>query len=492
VTESVAIAGGGLAGMSAAVALATAGYRVALLEKRAALGGRAGSYLEPATGEWIDNCQHVLMPCCTNLLDFYERIGVREKIRFHSEIPFLDAGGRLSLLRSSSLPAPFHCAPSFLRLRFLSAGDKLRVARGLSALLMLARRGTTPAGTALDWFRAHGQNDGTIARFWELVLVSALNENLERASLAYAAKVFLEAFLAHPRGWWLGVPSCPLGALYDEPVARFLRDRGGELRLRTAVERVVAGGGRLELDLSGGERMTAERLVVALPWRAAAAVLPPELPEGLRTSLREGFQPSPITGVHLWFDRPVTQLEFAALPGKQVQWFFNKSRNYGAGGGYLQLVTSASRSWMELTKAQVMEIALAELRDVLPEVRGAQLVESHVLKEPAATWSPTPESERLRPGARTPIANLFLAGDWVRTGWPATMEGAVRGGYLAAEAVLATDGRPAKIRAADLAPAGLMRFAGRLSLPEDFVDGAPAPNRDSAKANAKTPRRQEN
>ena len=459
----VAIAGGGLAGMSAAVALAAEGYRVTLIEKRSALGGRAGSYLDAATGEWIDNCQHVLMPCCTNLLDFYERIGVRDKIRFHSEIPFIDARGRVSLLRSSRLPAPLHCAPSFLGLKFHSLSDKLRIGRGLAALVALGRSGAAGTGTALEWFRAHGQSNRAIRDFWELVLVSALNENVERAALAYAAKVFLEAFLAHPRGWWLGVPAAPLGTLYTDPVARFLRARGGALRLRTALERMGSRDGGVVLELGGGERLSADRVVVALPWHAAADVLPEEVPPQLRAALRDGFEPSPITGVHLWFDRAVTDLEFAALPGRQAQWFFNKTRNFGAeagGGSYLQLVTSASRAWLDRAKHEVLELVLGELRQALPAAREARLLKSHVLKEPAATFSPTPESERFRPDVQTAVANLYLAGDWVRTGWPATMEGAVRGGYLAAEAILAADGRPRKLLVPDLAPSGLMRLLG--------------------------------
>jgi len=461
--DHVAVAGGGLAGMSAAVALAAEGFRVTLLERRTALGGRAGSHLDASSGEWIDNCQHVLMPCCTNLLDFYDRIGVRDAIRFHREIPFIDTAGRTSFLKASPLPAPLHCAPSFLALSFLSTGDKLRIARGLAALLALDRDAPAARTVALDWFRARGQTDRAIRDFWELVLVSALNETLDRASLHYAAKVFVDAFLSHPRGWWLGVPAVPLAALYGEPVARFLAGRGGEVRLRSTVVRLdLRSGSVAAVEIEGGGTLAVDAVVVALPWRASGELLPAGALSGVPAW--QTLEPSPITGIHLWFDRVVTQLDLAALPGCTIQWFFNKTPALGGGpdeGSYLQLVTSASRAWLDRTKGEILDAACGELAGVLPETRRARIRRALVLKEPLATFSPTPESEAARPGTRTGIDNLFLAGDWIRTGWPATMEGAVRAGYLAAEAVLEAAGRPRPVRVPDLAPAGLMRWLRR-------------------------------
>lgn len=448
--------------MSAAVVLSQEGYRVTLLEKRSALGGRAGSLLDAATGEWVDNCQHVLMPCCTNLLDFYRRIGAQDKIRFYSEIPFIDQRGRLSILRSSVLPAPLHCAPSFLGLKFLKTSDKLRIARGLVSLVLQGRKPAAADSIALDWFLRHGQNSRTIQNFWELILVSALNETLDRSSLRYVSKVFLDAFLSHPRGWWLGIPTVALSSLYGESLMRLLESRKGQVLLRTEAQKVVLGNGEVRhIALGNGERLEVDSAVVAVPWHAAARVLPENaFPEGVEL-LHPGLSPSPITGIHLWFDRVVTSLDFAALPGRQVQWFFNKTRTFQRSaeiGSYLQLVTSASRAWMDLNKNQILEIALRELAEVLPVTRGARVSKSHVLKEPMATFSPMPGSDSLRPGATTRIPNLFLAGDWIQTGWPATMEGAVRGGYLAAEALLKADGHPKKLLVPDLAPSGLARL----------------------------------
>ncbi|MBM3789664.1 MAG: FAD-dependent oxidoreductase, partial [Acidobacteria bacterium] len=299
----VTVVGGGLAGMSAAVALAPRGYRVTLIEKRPALGGRAGSLLDAASGEWIDNCQHILMPCCTNLLDFYRKIGVERRIRFHPEIPFLDSRGRLSRLYSSPLPAPLHCLPSFFALRFLSLRDKWRIAAGLRALRHLAEADESDGRSFLEWLRGKGQSARALAEFWQPVIVSALNEEPARVSAALAAKVFLEAFLSHPKGWWMGIPTVPLGLLYQEPAAGFLRSCGSEVLLRSdvlAVERL--DGNRWAVQLRDGPRIDSDKIVLAVPWHA----LPPLLSGSVRISMMlppvENLKASPITGVHVWFD----------------------------------------------------------------------------------------------------------------------------------------------------------------------------------------------
>jgi zeta-carotene desaturase len=296
--------------------------------------------------------------------------------------------------------------------------------------------------------------------FWQLVLVSALNETLDRAALGYAAKVFVEAFLSNSRGWWLGIPAVPLGALYGDNLCRTLSRYGGTVRLRTQAEKVESDqSNALQVHLAGGERIDADKVIVALPWHAVSGLLPegagaPAVPD-------QELAPSPITGIHLWFDREVTDLEFAALPGRPIHWFFNKSRTHlrdPHGGSYLQLVTSASRDWMGRAKGHILDLALTELKQLLPAARSARVMRSSVLKEPAATFSPSPASEVLRPRVGTKLPNLFLAGDWVRTGWPATMEGAVRGGYLAAEAALESDGHPARLVAPPLPRSGLMKL----------------------------------
>jgi zeta-carotene desaturase len=405
------------------------------------------------------------MPCCTNLLDFYRRIGADRLIRFHRKIPFIDDRGHVSCLSGGVLPAPFHSLPSFMRLQFLSGRDKLRIALGLAALL---RRNRKPDSgmTAEEWLLANGQSRSSIDLFWQPVLVSALNESLDRASWRYAAKVFVEAFLSNAEGWWLGIPAVPLSRLYGNNLLRILEENGGEVRLQTTVEKVrVQTSGGIELAIAGGGTISTVKLIVALPWHNTTEVLPAgAMGPGDPGSL----DASPITGIHLWFDREVTDLEFAALPGRRIHWFFNKSLRRDTprkGPCYLQLVTSASHSWMQLTKGQILEIAIEEMGPVLPEIRSAKLLRSFVLKEPLATFSPGAGSDAVRPGPRTKLPGVFVAGDWIQTGWPATMESAVRAGYLAAEEVLRSDARESQVRVPDLPASGLMRLFSRESVP---------------------------
>jgi squalene-associated FAD-dependent desaturase len=461
----VAVVGGGLAGMSAAVALAVSGYRVTLIEKRAALGGRAGSQLDPATGEWIDNCQHILMPCCTNLLDFYRRIGVRDRIRFYSRIPFIDLQGRVSHLKSSPLPAPLHSLPSLLTVPFLGPREKFGAVRGLLSLWRLYWSHTVTGATAAEWLDRSGQSRRAVEMLWQPLLVSALNDTLDHVSASFAAKVVVEAFLSNSRGWWLGIPTVPLGVLYGEGVARALESRGGALLLRTELRKVEMSGGRASaLILAGGSRIEADDFLLAVPWFSAPQFVPVLPGPGARGTHPE-LESTPITGIHLWFGQPVTELDFAVLPGREVHWFFNKYRNYDAGereGSYLQLVTSASRSWSGLGKQEILERALRDLRGILPRTRTAPITKARVLKEPAATFSPGPLSDSARPGVCTAVPNLYLAGDWIQTGWPSTMESAVRAGHLAANAILSSDGRQGDFLSPDLRPSGLLRLTRRV------------------------------
>ena len=407
---SILIAGGGLAGLSAAAALGKAGFEVDLFEARGFLGGRATSY---AIGdEVIDNCQHVLLRCCVNLLDFYERMGVRDRIRFYREFYFIEPGGRISTLRRGPLPAPFHMTGSFLRLRCLDLRDKVAIARGLLALRReRLKRYDLDRITMLDWLKEKRQTPRAIDRFWRQVLVSAVNEDLERMAAVHGFKVFWLGFLARADSYEMGLAAVPLAELYGaDALARMGNVR---VHLRKTVESVDAGGFLVE-----GERRKADGYICALPFERLEAV-------GLAAPALEH---SPITGVHLWFDREITTLPHATLLDGATQWMFNKN-----GGRYLQLVVSASRGLTNLSRAEVIELAVNDLRRHFPKAREAALLKGHVIKEQRATFSGAPGAEALRPGPQTGIANLFLAGDWTQTTWPATMEGAVRSGYAAAE-----------------------------------------------------------
>ena len=463
------VIGGGLAGLSSAVALAEAGFRVRLLEKRPHLGGRATSYLLPS-GEHVDNCQHVTLGCCTNLDHFYRSVGAGDKIRTYDKLYFVDPAGRRAVVEASSLPPPFHLAPSFALFPLLGWADKRLIAR---AMLHIARSGGRPAGaqgvTMLDWLRGQGQTEASIGRFWRVVLVSALDEELTRMDAGYGADVFWKAFLASRAGYRPGIPSVPLGELYGGCSVGVER-RGGEVRTRVGVREICIADGRVaHVRLENGETQAADFYVVAVPHDVLPALLPPAVVarESVFADLRH-LRAAPITGVHLWFDRAIMGEPYLTLLDRTTQWIFNKSRLCAspapdAGwddanrGQYLQLVISASYDLVSRSRQEIIQLCHRELREVLPEAREARLAKATVIKETSATFSPEPGCDRWRPQQKTPVKNLFLAGDWTATGWPATMEGAVRSGYLAAEAVLVAAGRPQRLVQADLPAEGWSR-----------------------------------
>jgi len=420
----VLIAGGGLAGLSAAAALGSAGHEIDLFEARPFLGGRATSYAIPAVEgdtETIDNCQHILLRCCVNLLDFYERLGARGHIRFYREFYFIEPGGRISVLRRGRLPAPFHFTGSFLSLSFLDRHDKAAIARAMLALRReRTRRKDLDRISMLDWLLQKRQTPRAIDRFWRQVLVSAISEDLDRMAAAHGFQVFWLGFLARADSYEMGVPAVPLGELYStEAWKRWPKVR---FHFRAPVEAIDGAGFVVD-----GERLAGDFHIVALPFERLEPLGLPAPP----------LEHSPITGVHLWFDREITTLPHATLLDRTMQWMFNKS-----GGRYLQLVVSASRDLTNLPRNEIVDIAVGDLRLFFPRVREANLVKAHVVKEQRAVFSAAPETESLRPGPKTAFPNVFLAGDWTRTGWPATMEGAVRSGYIAAQAVTHAAGDP--------------------------------------------------
>ena len=479
---TVAIAGGGLAGLAAACALADSGFRVTLFERRPYLGGRASSYQHPGTNEVVDNCQHVLFRVCTNLVEFYKRIGVEDKIRWYDEMTFIEPGGRASVMRSSPLPAPLHTAPSFLRFPFLSPKDKLVISRAIAALTLTKQPDT--GRSFQDWCRHHGQTANAIERFWKPILVSALSEDLDLISISYAAQVVRES-MKSPAARHMGVPSIPLTDLYNR-AGDYIQARGGKIRFRNSLETFSPEPEQMRIQVGEGEEMF-DYLVLALPFESLDRVLP-QTPESapLREQLTH-FESSPITGIHLWFNRQISDLDHAVLLDRTMQWMFHKSRllekdgrnehdreghNFSRAvkdplrngalvpeGSYIELVVSASKNLIDKSRAEIVDLALKEVREFFPAARAASLVKSTVIKEVHATYSPLPGIDTYRPPQTTAWPRVFLAGDWTATGWPATMEGAVRSGYLAAEALARSAGtKPSNFISPDLPPAGLMRL----------------------------------
>jgi squalene-associated FAD-dependent desaturase len=434
----IPIIGAGLAGLSAAAALGSLGLPVCVYETRAFPGGRATSWSVQPDTEPIDNCQHILLRCCVNLLAFYERLGVAHEIDFHQRFYFMEPGGRTSTLERSALPAPLHFAPAFLRAQWLSFGEKLALSRAILALLRQRHRKDLDQITMLSWLQQHGQPPRLIERFWRQILVSAINEELDRMAASHGFQVMWLGFLCSRHSYEMGISRVPLGELYHAelwqkfPTVRFA--------WRTKITRVVTQNQKVHALETATGQIPAEHCISAVPFERAAELLP-----DAELNL-QAFEHSPITGVHLWFAESVTALPHGTLLERNVQWFYNKDN-----GRYLQLVISASRSMMKMDRAAIVELCLQELAEFLPQVSTTKLVRSEVIKEAHATISAQPHLTPLRPEPRTKIKGLYLAGDWTRTGWPSTMEGATRSGHQAADALLTDLQQPKQFLLPDIA-----------------------------------------
>lgn len=458
---TVAVVGGGLAGLAAGCALANSGFRVTVFERRPYLGGRASSYQHPGTGEVVDNCQHVLLGCCTNLLKFYRDLGVEHQIRWFDRLTFLEPGGRASIIGPSALPAPLHSAPAFLRAHCLSLADKIAIG---AAMARLAPGAPADKGESfLDWLKKNHQTQGAIDRFWKTILISALNEDLDKMSVPYAAHVVRESFLKSAAAGRMGVPTVPLTELYGV-AGDYIAKRDGEVRYRSGVEAFQPDSAGVRIPTGAAEERF-DFAVMAVPFDVLSRMIPQSAESDPLARQLERFETSPITGVHLWLDRQITDLEHAVLLDRTIQWMFHKSkllRSTDDGrrpeGSYVELVISSSKSLVEKSKGEIVDVALNELREFFPGARDASLVKSTVIKEIHATFSPRPGADSYRPTAGTLWPRVFLAGDWTATGWPATMEGAVRSGYIAAEKVVQAAGKKAGFLVPDLPADGVMRL----------------------------------
>ena len=448
--------GGGLAGLAAAAALAEDGASVTVLERRPEIGGRAYSYELPALGEVVDS-QHVLLGCCTNLVDLCAKAGAAEAIRWYDELVFLETNGRRTSMKAGGLPAPMHQTMSFLRAPMLSAKDKVGIARGL----MEFARGYPgdDAESFAEWVKRTRQTEQSVRHFWEPVVVGALNDTFERCSTKYAGKVFHETFLKSAEGGRLGIPGLPLTEFF-QPVVRRVEAMGVTVDRRAGADAIKMRGEGGWLVRSGERMFQAENVILAGDLRSTQRLVAelPGVPAVLREREESGFLASPITTVHLWYDRDVTGLDHAVLLDTRIQWVFVKSRIRGWAaerGSYLELTISASWAEVGMGRQEILAGALRELEMFFPQVREAKLLKSTVLKEARATFSVTPGLDRVRPEQKTQWPGLFLAGDWTRTEWPSTMEGAVRSGRLAAGALR---GQLLRYLTPELPATGLMRW----------------------------------
>ncbi len=462
----VLIIGAGLSGLAAAVALSGAGARVRLLERKPHIGGRAYSYHHPALAEEIDS-QHVLLGCCTNLVDLCRQSGADRYIRWYDRITFLEPataehGVRRSEIGPGGLPAPPSATLNFLRAPMLGLGDKLGIVRGVIKFLRGQPLSDTEPFT--EWLQRTGQTSLAIRHFWEPIVLATLNDSFERSSTRYVGKVIHETLLRNAEGGRLGIPTQPLSTFYAAFV-RLAEKQGTELCLRTSVEHLERlADHRWRVHLDGNRCLEASHVLLALPFEATAkllATLPATLQRQQVCENLRHFTHAPITTIHLWFDRAVTDLHSAALLDTRIQWMFNKTliragtdASAPGPGQYLEVTISGSFEELRRTREEILAPALEELARFFPKVREAKLLKSGVLKEARATFSVLPGLDQFRPANDALDDGLFLAGDWTRTDWPSTMEGAVRSGRLGAEAILRAEGHATPFVSPDLKAAG--------------------------------------
>jgi squalene-associated FAD-dependent desaturase len=446
--RTAVVVGGGIAGVTAALALADAGVRVTLAETRPRLGGLAFSFTRGELS--VDNGQHVFLRCCTAYQWFLDRIAARDLVTVQDrlDVPVLDAAtGRLGHLGRTALPVPLHLAASLARYPHLSLRERASVGRAALAL-----RGLDPADPVLDrtdfasWLAARGQSPRTVRALWDLVGVATLNATADRASLGLAAKVFRTGLLSDPGAADIGWATAPLGDLHNGRARAALDAAGVTTLLRTRVTGVeaVAGGWRVAVGTGPGHagQLDAGTVVLAVPQRETHGLLPPGAVQDPEKLLRIGT--APILNVHVIYHRQVLGRPFLAALGSPVQWVFDRTAGSGltGGGQYLALSQSAAEDEIDLPVAELRDRYLPELRRLLPATRDAEVLDFFVTRERTATFAPVPGVGALRPGPVTRAPGLFLAGAWTDTGWPATMESAVRSGLHASREALSALGLP--------------------------------------------------
>jgi squalene-associated FAD-dependent desaturase len=527
--RTAVVAGGGLAGISAACELADAGYRVTLLERRPFLGGRSYSYTDKETGATVDNGQHVFLGCCTEYIRLLERLGVRDRayLQKRLRVPVVDKVWGTSVLAAAGLPPPMHLLPSLLRFKPLSPAEKAAAAWAFAHIQALdrSRHPELDGVTFAEWLREKRQSPHAIRSLWNLITLPTLNGDISEVNADLALMVFQEGFLRSRTGANVGWSKVGLSELIGDATGRYLADRGGEVRLGEGVRAVETENGAVSRILTDAGEFTADAYILALDPGALPGVLPAPVRHDPFFARIQRLEPSPIVNLHLWYtgEEPPWPHRFAAFLNTPVQWLFNKSRlasragdgvtptpvgarhaaplprhsrglsaveeagnppahpeeaaavskdrparhsgadprhsrvtsrHSRAGGNpsahpevskgertYLDISLSGANQWLDIPNAELVALFTKELWSLLPGLRGASLDRALVVKQRHATFAAHPGVAALRPPQRTPVRGLYLAGDYTQTGWPATMESAVRSGVLAARAVTARQGR---------------------------------------------------
>lgn len=422
------VIGGGCAGFSAATALAGNGARVLVLEARPRLGGRASAFTDPATGERVDNGQHILMGCYYDTLAFLDRIGAGDRVKWQTglQVPMIDRSGNHSVLSLPALPPPLNFLAGVLAWEALNWSERLSVLKIGSALK------STTGISVRAWLEQHGQAPRLCELFWEPLALAALNQSIDQADASHFITVLQRVFGPDPAAAALVLPAVPLDELYAEPSRRWLEERGSEVRVH-APARVVIDGDRVAGVRVRDDFIATPIVISTVPWYAFASLFeepPPQLAPTIENATRLGSLP--IVTVNLWFDRAVMDEPLVGLPGRHFQWIFDRRALVGGATSHLSLISSGAETIVAKTNDELTAIALAEVRAALPAARPAVLKKSVSVREKRSTFSLASDAPP-RPTTVTEIGGFLLAGDWIETGLPATIESAVISGHQAAK-----------------------------------------------------------
>ncbi len=444
--KRVVIVGGGLAGLAAGVALSKRGFRVILLEKRPFLGGRAFSFRDPETGIEVDNGQHVFVGACDQYMRFLRDIGAWQNVRMPKRLAArVIRDGKSAWLRASSwIPGSAANLPALLGYSHVSFVGRLRLLYGMMRIRFARREPGGPLEDQIfeDWLRERGQTDETISRFWNLIVLPALNDNISEVSADAGLMLFQTALLGAPTKAAIGYPVVGLSRLAGDAAQEFITDRGSEIKLSADVAGLALENGRVcGVQLESGELVDADSVVVALPAAATRELISSDISSADHFSPADDVETAPIVGVHIWYDTEVIDDLFVAVLDSPLQWVFNVTRMHeretedSGNGQHIAISLSGAWQWKDKSKAELREIFVSEMARVFPAAANASVTRFITVKMLDATFRVTPGAEKNRLPQETPVPGLFLAGDWTRTGWPSTMESAVRSGNLAADAV---------------------------------------------------------
>ena len=445
-TADVIVIGGGVAGLACATRLADRGARVTVVEARPHLGGRASSFVDPATGETVDNGQHILMGCYRETFAFLRRIGAMPRVRVQPSltVPIIDAAGNRSVLTCPPLPAPWHLLGGVIEWDALGWKDRLSALRlgGPVKTEQRRLRGATglmacsPEETVENWLIRNGQTPRLREMLWDPLALAALNQPPQEAAAPAFVRVLAEMFGPDPQAASIAFPAVPLDALYAAPAREYIEARAGEVCTNALVRIIVEGGRAVGVRARGGREIRARAVVSAVPWFGLRPLFD-EVPASLQRIASDAARMGsyPIVTVNLWFDRRVLESPFVGLPGRTMQWAFDRGAITESRLSYVSLVSSGAAAMVALTNDALVGMALRELRDGLPPARSAAVRKASVVRERRATFSLAPGQPE-RPAAGTPFPGFYLAGDWTATGLPGTIESAAMSGHRAAEAVL--------------------------------------------------------